>query len=151
MTTFYCDVSAKLCAAAAALAAVTLPLGTNIYQGETNTVINVPCVVLYCRNLGEEDPHDSGNFWCELEIEVIYPAPVDANNQDTKAPNDLLIQQSFDCFLATNLLTALNTTGIADFTAQGCRYRTGSFENRGDQWCNKLTLQLLCCPFSFYP
>lgn len=151
----YSDVFSKLTQAAAALiGAGAIPYQVPIYQGEGNQEINTPCVRLFARNSGEEDPQFSGNFWANFEVEVIYPAPVQApadNAQDTVPPADDLVKYVIDCFMSKTIETDLNQQLITDFTCQGSRERNVAFDPSGDQWINSMTMQLLVSPTTLYP
>ena len=154
MSAPYSDVFSKLTQAAAALIVGNVPYPVTVYQGENNQQINVPCVRLYARNSGEEDPQFSGNFWANFDVEVIYPAPIQAAADgagDTLPPNDDLVKYIVDIFMSQTIETDLNQCLITDFTVIGSRERNISFEPSGDQWINSLTMQLLVCPSTLYP
>lgn len=140
----YSDLFSNLEQAAAGLGA-SLAGQYNFFKGQDNAEITLPAVLCIAEPPGEEDPPNSGVFWVDLEIQCVTSAPVDADGVDTRPARDLMVKTVFDIFMSPTLAADLNVAGIADFTAQGVRYRVPGFHTQGDQWINSLKVQVLCC------
>lgn len=153
MTTPYSDLLAKLELAAQSLvrAGGTGIDDANVFTGQESQDKDAPLVICEADGGNEEDPPDSGCFWCELTVTVKTPAPIDVDQVDPKPGNDLIVAKVFDLFLSQTLPADLNLQAIPDFTVQGARSRRLEASPEGDEQSNSLKVSLLCCASTLAP
>jgi hypothetical protein len=117
----------------------------SVFPGQSSAIKMAPCTIAYAENSSEEDPMDSGNYWVNAQVEICYPAPVDADGVDPKPANDFMVQTVMDILQSTTLAADLRAQNITDFTAQGIRARNQGFHISEDLWVNVWSCQVLCC------